>query len=558
MVRKTACLALTLFAALPAAAQAADFCVAPNTTCGGMNVGGLQLALGLADNATDGDRIFLGAGTYTAGPAGFVYDAPGSPVEIIGAGVGSTTLTAPSGSTRVMNLQGGPGSLIRDLMIAMPAGLPAAPLPVGLETGSPARNLGVVSDPTNTVPHHGIDLDAGGSLSGSTITMSQAIEAIGVEILGANAAVADSTISARTGVRARGGNASIERVYVTSEGAGVLSYRPGALVRSSILRPILGGAGGMAWEPPAFNAGLTLDGVTIVGDGSTSPPTTGVLSNSESGGLSASLTLTNSILSNVTRSIAVTTGIPTGTASATASYSNYDPATAGIIDGPGTETFTPGLGNLNVDPLFAPGDFSLSAGSPLIDRGDPATPAGLDFRGAPLIGDGNGDGTARRDMGAFEYPMPLSVPPGSGAVADFTRASISGFRAVPKRFAVAPRKPKAGAAKRGTEFRWRLSESAAVTIAIARALPGRRAGGVCRRPTKRNKGNRRCTRYQGVGRLKAKGPVGAGERAFSGRFGRRALSPGRYRALIGAVDQAGNISKPRATDLRIVRPRPRP
>ena len=120
---------------------------------------------------------------------------------------------------------------------------------------------------------------------------------------------------------------------------------------------------------------------------------------------------------------------------------------------------------------------------------------------------------------------------------DVTRASISGFRAVPKRFAVAPRKPKAGAAKRGTEFRWRLSESAAVTIAIARALPGRRAGGACRRPTRRNRGNRPCTRYQGVGRLKAKGAVGAGSRAFSGRFGRRALSTGRYRAVIGAVDR---------------------
>ncbi len=175
-------------------------------------------------------------------------------------------------------------------------------------------------------------------------------------------------------------------------------------------------------------------------------------------------------------------------------------------------------------------------------------------------------------MGACEYAVPqgmcgmasgASSVPGAGggaggAVSDFTRASISGFRAVPKRFAVAPRKPKAGAAKRGTEFRWRLSESAAVTIAIARALPGRRAGGACRRPTRRNKGNRHCTRYQGVGRLKAKGAVGAGSRAFSGRFGRRALSPGRYRAVIGAVDQAGNISKPRATGLRIVRPRPRP
>ena len=69
----------------------------------------------------------------------------------------------------------------------------------------------------------------------------------------------------------------------------------------------------MAWEPPAFDAELTLDGVTIVGDGA--PFTTGVLSVSESGGESASLTLTNSILRNVPRSIAVATaGMSAGTA----------------------------------------------------------------------------------------------------------------------------------------------------------------------------------------------------------------------------------------------------
>ncbi len=468
-----------------------------------------------------------------------------------------------------MNLQGGPGSLIRDLTMAMPAGLPPSPTPVGLETGSPASNVAVVSDPTNTVAHRGIDIDAGGSLSGATVTMSQAIDTIGVEILGAGAVVTDSTISARTGVRARGLNSSIERVYSTSS---TRPFCPTVLGRSCAAASCgrsWAAPAAMAWEPPAFPAELTVDGVTIIGDGFTSSPTTGALSSSVSGGLSASLTLRNSTLRNVPRSIAVTTGVPTGIASATASYSNYDPATAGAIDGPGSETFTPGPENLNVDPLFAPGSLALSAASPLIDRGDPATAAGLDFTGAPLIVDGNGDGTARRDIGACEYQVPpracgpdpssLSSVPGAGGPgaggADVTPALISRFRAVPKRFAVVKRKPRAAALKAGTEFRWRLGEAAAVRIAISRALPGRRVGGACRRPTRRNRGNRSCTRYKGVGTLKAKGVPGSDKRAFSGRFGRRALSPGSYRAVIGAVDAAGNISKPRTTGLTVVRPR---
>ncbi len=181
MVRKTACLAIALFAALPAAAQAADYCVAPNTTCGGMNVGSFGTALGQA-GMTPGpevDHIYLGATTYRAsGLSGFVYDSEDSnPVEIIGAGVGSTTLTAPSGATRVMNFQGGPASLIRDLSVAMPADLPASPpavFPVGLELASPAQDVAVVSDPTNTQPHRGVDLDDGGSLTRATVTLSQA------------------------------------------------------------------------------------------------------------------------------------------------------------------------------------------------------------------------------------------------------------------------------------------------------------------------------------------------------------------------------------------------
>ena len=69
----------------PASAGAADYCVAPNTGCGGTPVPNLEQALDLADNATDPDRVFLGAATYMAPTAtGFYYSESSSPVEIIG------------------------------------------------------------------------------------------------------------------------------------------------------------------------------------------------------------------------------------------------------------------------------------------------------------------------------------------------------------------------------------------------------------------------------------------------------------------------------------------
>ncbi len=73
---------------------------------------------------------------------------------------------------------------------------------------------------------------------------------------------------------------------------------------------------------------------------------------------------------------------------------------------------------MDADPLFADtsaGDFRLAAGSPCIDTGMPDT-AGLrlplaDLRGADRIQDGDGDGTAVVDIGAYEYePGIVSVP----------------------------------------------------------------------------------------------------------------------------------------------------
>jgi hypothetical protein len=477
--------------------------------------------------------------------------------------VASTELTAPDAAAAVMTLQGGAGSLIRDLTVALPANLPASPFSVGLSIADPALNVAVESDPTNTQAHVGVNIGAGGSLTGSTVVLSQAIGNVtGAQIDGASGVpLANTTIVARNGVAVLDPGASvIERVDITSEATAVGSAGPGVTVRSSILRPIQGGTGASVIDQ-SFDADLMLDGVTILGDGS--PSSTGAAATNFFGGHTASVTRKSSIVRNVARSMMLEASNAAGAATATALYSDYDPAAVTIVDGLGVETATPASGllepgaNLNVDPLFTnpPSDPSLSAASALIDRGDPATAGGLDFSGGALVTDGDGDGTARRDVGANERPgVPSSAGGiGGGAGTDVLAASISGFRAVPKRFAVVKRKAKA-AARRGTKFRWRLDEAAAVTLTVARALPGRRKAGACRRPTRRNRDRRRCIRYRSVGRLNANGVPGPNSRAFGGRFKRRALRPGPYRALIGAVDAAGNISKPRATRFKVLRP----
>ncbi len=77
---------------------------------------------------------------------------------------------------------------------------------------------------------------------------------------------------------------------------------------------------------------------------------------------------------------------------------NYD-GTSGDLTGT--------AGNLSADPRFvnsATRDFHLLPASPAIDAGSPTGAPGFDFDGLPRPRDGNGDGTAAFDMGAFEAP----------------------------------------------------------------------------------------------------------------------------------------------------------
>jgi hypothetical protein len=51
------------------------------------------------------------------------------------------------------------------------------------------------------------------------------------------------------------------------------------------------------------------------------------------------------------------------------------------------------------------------------------------------------------------------------------------------------------------------------------------------------------------------GVPGANKTKFTGRLGKRALSPGRYALLVTAQDAAGNTSSPAEMVVRVLRPR---
>jgi len=133
-------------------------------------------------------------------------------------------------------------------------------------------------------------------------------------------------------------------------------------------------------------------------------------------------------------------------------------------------------------------------------------------------------------------PGPGPVTPGPGPVApapDRTAPVISALRITPNRFAV--RTTGAARTRRGATLSLKLSEAARLKLTVS---------AVCRR-------KQGCPKGGTLPRVSK--PAGKASIALSGRIGRRALRPGKYRMRVVATDAAGNASRPATATFSIVR-----
>jgi hypothetical protein len=148
-----------------------------------------------------------------------------------------------------------------------------------------------------------------------------------------------------------------------------------------------------------------------------------------------------------------------------------------------------------------------------------------------------------------------ATPGGGGAAggADTRAPTISAAVVSPARWRLGSLLPRFTLAPTGTTIRFTLDEAATATLTFAKATSGRRLRGRCVRTTPANRARPRCTRYVTKGTLRQAAHVGVNRVRFQGRLTRtKRLALGRYRLTIGAVDAAGNRSRPRATFFRIV------
>jgi hypothetical protein len=114
--------------------------------------------------------------------------------------------------------------------------------------------------------------------------------------------------------------------------------------------------------------------------------------------------------------------------------------------------------------------------------------------------------------------------------------------------------PAASAVRVGTIISFNISETSTLALSFERALPGRKVGRTCQKPSRRNRGKRPCTRYLRVNQNVVL-PVEAGARKirFQGRLTRRrSLPPGLYRMTLRARDAAGNRSSPDRAKFRLL------
>jgi hypothetical protein len=416
-------------AATSPAALATTFCVAGPAGCSGVAVTAANLEAGAlaAPQLADGqpDQIVVAAGTYTeVGDGTWNIGAGNDALTIRGAGAGQTTLTsAGTGNQLVLNLDaaGDHPVTLRDLTVAVPASFPdmggyggamsaAGDVVerVGVTSANP-RASGIGSSEVTTL--RDIDVD---TPSGTAVLVSS----------GSATLVENAVLTGREGVESfPGATTTVRRARITVTGDSVggaaagLSNQTGSLTASDTLITLTGEAmnqaAGVTASAVATDSTTSLSHLTIVKAGGTN--TVGVSSsvNGANPG-DASVTVSNSIVRGVDFPGSASSAAGGGVPAVTVRNSNVPPLLSS-----GDGMVTQSEANQDADPQFvapAGGDYRLAAGSPSIDAGNAAyTTQPTDLVGAGRVQDGNEDGIARPDQGAYEQPDPTPPVPGPPA-----------------------------------------------------------------------------------------------------------------------------------------------
>jgi hypothetical protein len=549
-------LTAVLLAICAPAAGATTFCVpAFHAACpaGGGRVAQASLQTALKTSGDDGtpDRVVLAAGTFAEPDTIDLDSGDNDDLEIAGAGPAASVITTTAaGNIFVVNFSSARDITMRDVSIRVPAAFPdgqGSALQADDSTLEDVRieSLNPGSDGINaigdvTVRRTRIFASGSGSI-GEGVRTSNADSGL--------LTVTDSAIEdASWGLSGSAVDQDLEvrRTRVEADAYCLrLSGGQAALVENSICRftgdgePI-----SLSGDANGGPVSATLRHMTIAGTAvDPSDPAIVVTVQDESGAHAAQAIVSDTVVTGFGTGFARTapSSASKGNALITVRYSHLPLSGTGVGDG--SVTLLSNLNAAGADPLLD-ADLRPLSGSPVVDKGDPAT-AGLptsDIAGAVRPSDGDGDGTARRDMGAYERPAPTSspdpvdpgTPPASPAgPVPAAATSVPGPAvtppALPARDVTAPtisrlRFGRRVSARRGGTVTFTLSETANVEVTFRPGL-------------------------KKAVRLKRRGRSGVNRLTI----GKRKLRAQRQQVTVVAVDAAGNRSKPLRTRLTVTR-----
>jgi hypothetical protein len=194
---------------------------------------------------------------------------------------------------------------------------------------------------------------------------------------------------------------------------------------------------------------------------------------------------------------------------------------SGLFAAP-TTSLAPAFGSAAIDSVPA-GAISLPFGQ---------TPSPTDLLGSPRVLDGNGDCIAVQDRGAVELT-------GHAAPCPPVKGSISALKMSPSAFRAAPKGPTVAKARFGTLITYLDSQAATTTFTVLQPQAGRKAHGACRKPSKKNRKGKPCTRLVAVGSFTHHDLIGGNSLRFTGRLHARKLAKGSYRLQAVPHNAAG-------------------